>query len=236
MNDVPITVRISVEDVRKLERDPLFLDGLERVSAYRRGKVLRLHFRHDRNLSLGAGLLLDSMLAAYGLREKDLTYVENAFGKPCISGHPEIGFSLSHAGDFAACAVCTAGVPAIPAAGSAAPLIGIDVEPVALPEMDVVRCCLSDAELKTFLSMPESSKADTFTRLWTLKESFLKAVGTGIAEPFPSFAFKSDGHPRLCGEKADSFRFFEFSWTGYRGCLCTSFTPLAVKLSVPQCQ
>lgn len=260
MSNGMTVVRILIGDVRKLERDLLFQDGLERVSRCRREKILRLHFRRDRNLSLGAALLLDRLLASYGLCEKDMAYSENEYGKPSLNGCPDIRFSLSHAGDYAVCAVCTAGTTAaahaapaiagisVPASvasfiagASALPDLGIDVEPVALPDMDVVRRCLSESELKLLLSLPETGRAEMFTRLWTLKESFLKAVGTGIVEPFPSFDFQPCGTPFPSGEGpefscgdipvysgskcAGNFRFMEFGWTGYRGALCISCRP-----------
>jgi 4'-phosphopantetheinyl transferase len=37
-----------------------------------------------------------------------------------------------------------------------------------------------------------SERAATFYRLWTLKESYLKATGQGLATPLDSFAFSLD--------------------------------------------
>lgn len=356
MSNGMTVIRILIGDVRKLERDPLFQEGLERVSRYRREKILRLHFRRDRNLSLGAALLLDRQLATCGMREKDMTYSENAYGKPSLRGCPDIRFSLSHAGDYAVCAVCTAGttaashatsavddaslpsptassearattalhttsavdgisvpssvtphvtgttaeadtvlpagtpagadaaahvtrtslpasaVPSVagaslptsagaPFAGTslttfAAPPVpeattavhatsavagisvpasvasfiagvsdlldlGIDVEPVALPDMDVVRRCLSESEQKLLLSLPETERAEMFTRLWTLKESFLKAVGTGMVEPFPSFDFQPCDTPFPSSESPESY--------------CSCFRPSCFSNEHPEC-
>ncbi len=220
MNDY-LSISLLASDARPLERDALFRAGMERVSAYRREKVLRFRFRRDRNLSLAAGLLLDKLLSSYGLRERDMEYVENEHGKPYLRSRPDILFSVSHSGDYVVCAV-----------GSVE--LGVDIEQITLPDWDVVRRCLSDSELSDLLSLPESERAERFTRLWTLKESYLKATGIGIGESFPAFDITPDRPPRLLelGNNDNGYRFHEFGWTGYKGTLCV-LTEKNIEVKVP---
>ena len=85
-------------------------------------------------------------------------------GKPvCING-PSI--SITHSGDFVACAVTGSG------------RIGIDVE---IPNSrrntpDIARSYFSGEEADWLETQPE----DRFYMLWVLKEAHLKAIGTGL--------------------------------------------------------
>ena len=69
--------------------------------------------------------------------------------------------------------------------------LGVDVEAVdrrtdpeiaerffSTPEVDHLRRCKS-----------ENDRRLTFLRIWTLKESFIKAIGTGMSTPLADFAF-----------------------------------------------
>ena len=75
--------------------------GLDRVSAHRRRKALSYRFAKDRRTSLLAGLLLDELLGDYGLRERDMTYVEGELGKPLFAERPRLHFSLAHSENMA---------------------------------------------------------------------------------------------------------------------------------------
>ena len=88
---------------------------LASVSEHRKRKAEAFRFEKDRRLCLLAGMLLDQLLEAYGLRECDMTYIENEYGKPLFAQHPELHFSLAHSEHMAAAALST--VP-----------VGIDVE------------------------------------------------------------------------------------------------------------
>lgn len=201
-------VRVQALDVKPLDDDSTFDVCLGQVSSYRREKVMRYRFRRDRNLSLGAGLLLDALLCRYyGLREKQMEYETNEYGKPSLKGFPDIHFSLSHGGDYAVCAV------------GAVPL-GIDIEPVRPFDREVAACFMSAEELSFLSSLPPSEQAETFIRLWTLKESYLKATGSGLsAGRFPSFCIRSGGIVPSC--KDCLFR--EFPHPGYSISLCLNY-------------
>lgn len=221
-------IRVQAVNVRFLEDDTAFGTILEQTSPYRRERALRYRFRHDRNLSLGASWALDTLLQGYGLREKEMDYEIGRNGKPRLRHAPELRFNLSHAGDYAVCAM------------GLAPL-GIDVEPVADFDREVAARCLSAAELAHLKQLPASEQKVYFTRLWTLKESLLKASGEGLtaADGFPGFV--PDRLPCPAGERYVGFRLLEFGWAGYCAALCigadvpecdTEFRPLIASLSV----
>jgi phosphopantetheinyl transferase len=95
----------------------------------------------------------------------------NAWGKPAaIAPAAAPAFNLSHSGDCIAIAVADTE-------------IGIDIERLRpLPHADdVARHVFHADELRWLARQPDAPRA--FLRLWTLKESLLKAVGTGFSVP-----------------------------------------------------
>jgi len=86
-------------------------------------------------------------------------------GKPYLASHPHIFFNLSH---------CDLGV----VCGLSDAPIGIDIESIRKLSPGVVKRVLNDAEqeIMTHSMNPEL----TFTSMWTLKESLIKAIGCGF--------------------------------------------------------
>lgn len=193
-------ITVGLADVSELDDDALFCAGLERVSDFRYDKVMRFRFRADRNLCLGAGLLLDRLLDKYGLREKDMAYETNEYGKPRFRDFPGLHFNLSHSDRFVAAVIGNVEM-------------GIDIEVIRPFDKDLARYILSDQELSYLLSLPDSEKPRAFTRLWTLKESILKARGISlerhllpsipivdgnISPSLPGYSFEEHNTPDYC--------------------------------------
>lgn len=86
-------------------------------------------------------------------------------GKPYFSGGKP-AFSLSHAGKIAVCAF-------------SASEIGIDVEKVAPVDRELLSV-LRPEERAYLRQIPEKDQAMEFYRLWTQKESLVKASGEGL--------------------------------------------------------
>ena len=87
--------------VRELEDKDLFSRCYKRLSDERRKKIDSYLFGRDRRLSLGAGILLDKGLSAYGLSEGEVSISYGKNGKPRLSRYPHIHFNLSHSGEMA---------------------------------------------------------------------------------------------------------------------------------------
>ena len=169
----------------------------------RKQKTDAFRRRQDKILSLGAGVLLLRALPQ-GAAER-VRCDEN--GKPYLPGE-DIYFNLSHAGTFAVCAV------------SCAP-VGCDVELIRAYLPAVARR-FDPAEARLLEEEPdEARRAELFFRLWTLKESYMKAVGEGISLGLSSFCVAFEGErPVLCGMEAE-WQFKEYAVaSGYRCAVC----------------
>jgi 4'-phosphopantetheinyl transferase len=81
--------------------------------------------------------------------------------------------------------------------------------------LDVAHRYFSPREIEDLDALPEADKARRFQRLWTLKESYLKAVGSGIGGGLDriTFTFENGGLRFEHAEDADAahWKFREFT-------------------------
>ncbi len=122
------------------------------------------------------------VLSGYcGLSASAIRFQKNRHGKPFIAnpGATDVQFSLSHTNDLQVLAV-----------GRSAPL-GCDVEwrsqKVRGPE--IADRFFSDEEVERLLAQPKTVQESQFFDYWSLKESFIKAKGMGLALPLGDFSF-----------------------------------------------
>ena len=132
-------------------------------------------FRHEgaRRLSLAASLLLVRALQDEGLHTDTIALSE--YGKPYLPQLPDFHFSLSHSGTMALCAVSDEEV-------------GCDIELPRGYDPAIARRFFHPAEQEWLFSHPEAEQSGAFFRLWTCKESFVKALGLGLSLELDSFA------------------------------------------------
>jgi 4'-phosphopantetheinyl transferase len=161
-------MRLYALNVRWLREAREFENFLDFVDGDRRAKALSHRFMKDRALSLGAGLLLNLALARQAPKVPWPPRIRlGAYGKPFLL-EGGLFFNLSHSGEYAACAV-------------GAEEVGLDIEEVGVADADVARRCFTPGELRRV--MPDGARVDVeaFCRLWTLKESYIKRIGTGLS-------------------------------------------------------
>jgi|GEM_PF-1561491 len=180
--------------------------ALSLVSPERRAKALAISHARSRALSVGAALLLDLLLIPHGHRERQQHYLVGPHGKPALALLPQLHFSLSHTGTVAACAIARSP-------------IGLDVQrPVAVSPAVVARVCSAE-EQAALQPLSDIHRRAAFARLWALKESWFKAVGTGITDRYPAFHLPRSGAPRLLSPSAPC-TFHEFTHHDVPGALC----------------
>ncbi|WP_440114566.1 4'-phosphopantetheinyl transferase family protein [Paenibacillus sp. QZ-Y1] len=150
---------------------------LSHVSADRRGQASRYMHQADAYRSvLGEVLARVTLGTLTGLKPGELTFTRNAYGKPSLSNLPDIQFNVSHSGDWIALISGSSGE------------LGVDVEKIAPIDMQIAERFFSLAESRYLAAEPAEIQLETFYRLWTLKESYIKAVGMGLSMPLDSFS------------------------------------------------
>lgn len=139
---------------------------INNLPAWRKEKALSFHFDIDKYLCAKSYFILtDLLLEEFNLKDiPNFSYGENQ--KPYFKEYPNIYFNISHCKSGIACAV------------SSSP-IGIDIEEISLEDI-IKENVLSKEELQAIKN--SKSPDEEFTKFWTMKESYLKLIGTGISD------------------------------------------------------
>lgn len=114
--------------------------------------------------------------------------------------------------------------------------VGVDVEALGKRvRLEVAERYFSAAEVAELSALPVDARAARFLRLWTLKESYLKATGQGVAGGLASATFEFDGDVpvfRRSGVRAPDWVFHEFRPPGYLVALAHPAAP-SVATAIP---
>lgn len=170
--------KIYQMDTKELEQPEIFRRCYEEISKERRQKVDGFRMMKDKRLSLAAGILFNQGLKEYGLSRNTVKLAEGENGKPYLLDYPDIYFNISHSEQKVL--VVFSDVE-----------IGCDIEYVAaLKDLGVAERFFCKSEYAYLLEQEEGEQAAAFYRLWTLKESFLKATGLGLKLSLDKFCIK----------------------------------------------
>lgn len=151
-------------DTGALEDAELFRRFYERSPSERRSKVDEFYFDKDKRLSLGAWTILSYALDEAGCDPRDIVCGE--YGKPGLKGS-DVQFNISHSGERVLCSVSDGPV-------------GCDVEAIAQIDLKIAENYFFDTEYEQIMECSGDDRYWMFFRYWTLKESFMKAVGLGF--------------------------------------------------------
>jgi 4'-phosphopantetheinyl transferase len=139
-----------------------------------RRRAARFHKQVDRDRFTVARAQLRSLLARYsGVAPEAVALVAGVHGKPRLHA-PGLGwlrFNLSHSADVAVYAVANGCE------------VGVDVEQVREEYAfeEVARRLFTESERASLAALHSEERTRAFFATWTLKEAYLKAVGTGLA-------------------------------------------------------
>ena len=148
-----------------------------------RERARRFHFDRDRLSYVAAHALGRGLLSAWaGGDPSSWRFAVGPHGKPEVVspfGEPRPRLNLSHTRGLAA-AVLTEDHD-----------VGIDVEWLDRKpaSADLARRFFAPAECDQLAAVPPALINETFLSFWTLKESYIKAIGKGLSQPLESFAF-----------------------------------------------
>ena len=136
----------------------------------------------DRFIFARAGLR--ELLAWYlNTHPQEVAFFYGEYGKPYLD-NSNLSFNMTHSGNLAVYVV------------SYGRELGVDVEFVGrkVSRDQIVGRFFASEEVAALQAMPEGERDRAFFAIWTLKEAYLKAGGTGIINALDSFAVRLDGH------------------------------------------
>jgi 4'-phosphopantetheinyl transferase len=155
-----------------------------------RARAGRFVFARHRDAFTIAHALVRCTLSRYAaVAPAEWRFVANEHGRPRV--HPSLtaavgglDFNLSHADGIAVVLVGRG-------------MLGVDVEPLERhAPLEVADRYFAPAEVRALAALPPPERPRRFLEYWTLKESYIKARGLGLALPLDAFAFDLDAGPR----------------------------------------
>ncbi|MGG4499055.1 4'-phosphopantetheinyl transferase family protein [Brevibacillus reuszeri] len=162
----------------------ILLNLMTMVSVEQQFRLRRFRQKEDCYRSLLGELLIKYIL--FNKRNMPLESIvinRTKYGKPFIKDVNQVQFNISHSGLWVVCAISSNE-------------IGIDIEEVRqIDDIDLQVFCrqfFSKEETIDLYSKSITERLQYFFELWTIKESFIKAVGTGMYMPVKSFTVRKD--------------------------------------------
>jgi 4'-phosphopantetheinyl transferase len=120
-------------------------------------------------------LIRSIIIRKLGLKNGEIEFYTNDYGKPFLKERGDFQFNLSHSGIWVVGAVDNRH-------------IGIDVERIQPIDLDISKNYFSPDEHQDLMS--QADKFSYFFTLWSLKESYIKIKGKGLSMPLNSFSIK----------------------------------------------
>ena len=199
-------VKTYILNTDALDNRELFEKKLDTVDKERRKKILRLPKNTPQKQSLGAGLLIKTFVG-------DIT----SYG---IGGKPqalETQFNISHSGRYVVLSVSNEPV-------------GVDIELLQRGRRKIASKFFT---LEENIQIDQSYDPDrTFTRLWTLKEAFLKCIGTGIGRNLRKTSINLNGGDIRVEQNINNYPYYfkEYNIEGYQLSVCSEDNEFEEKL------
>jgi 4'-phosphopantetheinyl transferase len=173
-----------------------------------RHKIQRFQFYADKWRAFFSDRFLKKILSEeLNLPFDSIFLSKNGFGKPLLVGSKK-KFNLSHSGEWIGVVTDEEEV-------------GIDIEEVRpLENLSIlVAHYFSHQEQGVFFSLEKEAQLFYFYELWTLKESYVKAVGQGMNLPFYSFSVFEKLIAHFIENKTWHFKSYPFI-SDYQGAIC----------------
>ncbi len=191
----------SIEDEELLAAHDALMTPDERV------RHQRFLFDKDRRLFLATRALVRTVLSNYAaVAPADWRFAAGVYGKPYIDSPevvPPLHFNWANTRGLVVCAVSVAH-----------DTIGVDVERLNRKN-DILKLAdryFCPAEVLAIRAFPAAEQPRSFFAHWTLKESYIKARGHGLAIPLDQFSFRIGDAISICiderlGDDAARWRF-----------------------------
>ncbi|MFP7736244.1 4'-phosphopantetheinyl transferase family protein [Priestia aryabhattai] len=172
---------------------------LSSVSLTKQERIKRFKRKEDIYRTLIADILIRSIISAKcGMPNEDITFTYNSYGKPFLLRDNNFSFNVSHSGRWVVAII------------GEQELIGIDVEEIRPIDIDIARRFFAPEEYIALKEKEEREYLSYFYDLWTLKESYIKAIGRGMSIPLDSFVIKRKSFSRefSISQKDSLYSFF----------------------------
>jgi 4'-phosphopantetheinyl transferase len=161
------------------------------LSAEERAQRARFRFAKDQRRFLLTRALVRTVLSRYqAVPPEDWVFSQGQRGRPQIAAprlEPALEFNIAHSADLIVLGVTSKRT------------LGVDAESLTLRDAAIegLDRYFAAEESAALLSLPSPARRRRFFELWTLKESYIKARGMGLAIALDAFRFEFPGEHGL---------------------------------------
>ena len=167
----------AVNTGRKLHSET-FLNLMQYIDTNKKERIKKYIRFEDACRVLVADVLARAVASRMlGVSNNDISFGIGKHGKPYILNTNNYHFSIAHSKTWVVCAADDCEV-------------GIDVEKIRPINTMIAKRFFTAEEYDELLNKPSNEQTNYFFDLWTLKESYVKALGKGLLLPFNSFRIK----------------------------------------------
>ncbi|WP_391204482.1 4'-phosphopantetheinyl transferase family protein [Psychrobacillus sp. L4] len=186
------------------------------IESEKKSRIEKLVNKKDKIRVLIGEILIRTLIIKHlGIKNDEILFKRNRFGKPFLTGFSGFHFNISHSGEFVVCAI------------DENP-IGIDIEQVKNINYEhIAMNFFSKSENNYIFKSGLDNQLKRFYELWTLKESYIKCCGQGLAIPLKSFSIEINNHKNIyissgneSMPKSNGFKMLNFE-PGYKVALCS---------------
>ncbi len=171
---------VELHAIKLLQDDNFisFRENLERFLSKKSMQKLMHKSVHVCQASMLGEIMVKKKLA----KEHNVVFADCEFeytqqGKPYLAGYKDFNFNISHSKEWVVVAFSNKEV-------------GVDVEKIKPVNLAIANRFFSSTEYSDLINKTETEQQSYFFDLWTAKESFVKATGTGIANVFHTFSIQ----------------------------------------------
>lgn len=162
----------------------LLAEYLRLLNPAEREQQQRFYFERDRHRYLVTRALVRTVLSRYApVAPEDWVFGKNSHGRPEIANDHALArtlsFNITHTDGLIVLAV------------TREQAIGVDAENIIVrqPAIEIAERFFSPEEVAELHAVPAAGQHERFFHYWTLKESYIKARGMGLAIPLDQFGF-----------------------------------------------
>jgi len=175
-------IDVFIIDINKSIEDNYKKSYFEMLDKYEIIRYNRIQGVRDKEKFLFSRYLLKKILSIYTNQKiTDIKFEYNHFGKPLLP-NSILNFNLSHSENYLAISISDKE-------------IGVDIENVKSIDLDMAEIFCTDRELLYIYN--GANQYYNFFRLWTLKEAFVKNIGTGLCFNVKNLDFNLDKLPAV---------------------------------------
>lgn len=168
MNIFMININLIKNLNKNIKLESLISDyKTESYNKYRR-------FEDKLRCLLGQFLIKKMINYEINLNPRDMLFDINDYGKPYLKNDSNIHFNISHSGEYVVGIIDRN-------------FVGIDIEKIDNIDFENLSKNFYTKDEHEYL-LKQNDPKDCFYKIWTLKESYIKAVGKGLSIPLNTFS------------------------------------------------